>query len=59
MAGDSVVLVERRAGTADPFGQRKEVRMSFADMVRHMEEGDPLHYLTTQVRISCCMAFVK
>jgi hypothetical protein len=52
--GDAPVLVEERSSVKEKFGQLNEVAMPFAKFVDLVEAGDPLHYLTTQVRQRFC-----
>ncbi|KAJ0411738.1 hypothetical protein ATCC90586_006697 [Pythium insidiosum] len=47
-AGDTWLKVEQRSSTADKFGRGVEVDMQFKELLRLIEAGDDLHYLTTQ-----------
>ena len=47
-AGDQTVMVERRSNTSEGYGQGKEVSMKFSQFIHLLQNGDDLHYLTTQ-----------
>ncbi|TMW63516.1 hypothetical protein Poli38472_002457 [Pythium oligandrum] len=47
-AGDESLKVEERSKVTEKFGRGVEVDMQFKDMLRLIEEGDEMHYLTTQ-----------
>ena len=48
-AGEEVISVEKRSTRHASFGKGNEVSMPFRTFLKHMEEnGDTLHYLTTQ-----------
>ena len=47
-AGDQPIVVEKRSGNRDSFGRGNEVSMSFRQFMTLLQDGDTLHYLTTQ-----------
>lgn len=47
-AGDETIMVEKRSGNQDSFGKGNEVSMPFGKFLKLIEDGDTLHYLTTQ-----------
>eukprot|EP00804_Cyclotella_cryptica_P021640 CCRYP_020650-RA/>CCRYP_020650-RA protein AED:0.36 eAED:0.36 QI:607/1/1/1/0/0.5/2/146/433 len=47
-AGHQTVMVERRSDTADGYGQGNEVSMTFSHFLKLLQNGDEMHYLTTQ-----------
>jgi hypothetical protein len=47
-AGDELIVVEKRSSNHDSFGKGNEVSMSFRRFMTLLQDGDTLHYLTTQ-----------
>ena len=47
-AGDEPIVVEKRSSNRDSFGKGNEVSMSFRRFMTLLQDGDTLHYLTTQ-----------
>lgn len=47
-AGSQSVMIERRSTTTDGYGQGNEVSMKFSQFIELIQNGDDLHYLTTQ-----------
>ncbi|KAL7510345.1 hypothetical protein ACHAXN_012027 [Cyclotella atomus] len=47
-AGDETVMIERRSNTFDGYGKGNEVSMKFSQFIQLIQNGDELHYLTTQ-----------
>jgi hypothetical protein len=47
-AGDARLRVEERGNSTENFGRGIEVDMAFRDLLELIENGDDLHYLTTQ-----------
>mmetsp|Transcript_24809 Transcript_24809/g.58625 ORF Transcript_24809/g.58625 Transcript_24809/m.58625 type:complete len:484 (+) Transcript_24809:160-1611(+) len=47
-AGDESIMVEKRSNNRDSFGRGNEIAMSFRNFMKVIEEGDNMHYLTTQ-----------
>ena len=48
IAGDSTVRVERRGGQGESYGKGENVYMKFREFLKLLEEGDDMHYMTTQ-----------
>ena len=47
-AGEVSIMVEKRSNHNDSFGKGDEVPVSFRRFMELIEEGDTMHYLTTQ-----------
>ena len=47
-AGKEQVMVEQRDSSNDSYGKGKEIEMKFGDFIQKVQEGDEMHYLTTQ-----------
>ena len=47
-AGDESIMVEKRSNNRDSFGRGTEIAVSFRQFMKLIEEGDTMHYLTTQ-----------
>jgi len=47
-AGDVSIMVEKRSNHNDSFGKGNEVSISFRRFMELIEDGDTMHYLTTQ-----------
>jgi hypothetical protein len=51
--GDAVVMVERRSGSSDAYGQGKKAPMKFRDFISPLQKGDSNLYMSTQeVRVA-------
>jgi hypothetical protein len=51
--GDAVVMVERRSGSNDAYGQGKKAPMRFRHFISHLQKGDSNLYMSTQeVRVA-------
>ncbi|EGZ24385.1 hypothetical protein PHYSODRAFT_539491 [Phytophthora sojae] len=48
LAGDTKLTVERRGDVKEKFGKGIAVEMPFRDLLKLIESGDEMHYLTTQ-----------
>jgi hypothetical protein len=48
MQGDEVVVIETRAGLNDTFGRGKKRNMKVREFVKHLQNSEPLVYLSTQ-----------
>ena len=47
-AGDEPITVEKRSDDCESFGRGNEVSVPFREFVKLVEDGDTMHYLTTQ-----------
>lgn len=47
-ASSQTIQVERRSSVEDSFGKGEEVSMTVGEFLHTMQQGDTLHYLTTQ-----------
>ena len=47
-AGDATIKVEKRSNSRDSFGKGTEVGIKFSEFLKLIQNGDSMHYLTTQ-----------
>lgn len=47
-AGNETVMIERRSSASEEYGKGNEISMKFSKFIEMIQNGDDLHYLTTQ-----------